>query len=414
MKDEKKAPKLRFKGFTDDWEQCKLGDVANRVTTKNKGMVSKLPLTISAQDGLVSQEEFFNKKVASTDLSSYLLLHLGDFAYNKSYSNGYPFGTIKRLEKYPQGVISSLYIAFKPKSRISSNFMAQYYESSNWHEEIYKCAAEGARNHGLLNVSATDFFATNLKIPIAKSEQLKIGKLLKAVDQTITLHEEKKRQLERLKSALLQKMFADKSGYPAVRFVGFENAWEQYKLGELGKTYTGLSGKTKEDFGHGEASFVTYMNVYSNPVSDLKMTEPIEKDNKQNEVKFGDVFFTTSSETPEEVGMASVWTGNEDNTYLNSFCFGYRPLRKIDPYYLAYLLHSESVRRKIIILAQGISRYNISKKGVMETTASLPSLDEQDQIGSLFQKLDQTITLHVHKLKLLKRMKQSLLQKLFI
>ena len=244
MKDEKKAPELRFKGFTDDWEQCKLGDVANRVTTKNKGIVSKLPLTISAQDGLVSQEEFFNKKVASTDLSSYLLLHLGDFAYNKSYSSGYPFGTIKRLEKYPQGVVSSLYIAFKPKSRISSNFMAQYYESSNWHKEIYKCAAEGARNHGLLNVSPTDFFATNLKIPIAKSEQLKIGKLLKEVDQTITLHEEKKRQLERLKSALLQKMFADKSGYPTVRFVGFENAWEQCKLGDV---FVESTEKSKDD-----------------------------------------------------------------------------------------------------------------------------------------------------------------------
>ncbi|MBT8921956.1 restriction endonuclease subunit S, partial [Lactobacillus delbrueckii subsp. bulgaricus] len=233
MKDEKKAPKLRFKGFTDDWEQCKLGDLADRVTTKNKGMVSELPLTISAQDGLISQDEFFNKKVASKDLSSYLLLHHGDFAYNKSYSNGYPFGTIKRLEKYPQGVVSSLYIAFKPNSSISSDFMAQYYESNNWHKEIYKCAAEGARNHGLLNVPPSDFFATNLNIPITKSEQLKIGRLLNAVDQTITLHEEKKHQLERLKSALLQKMFADKSGYPDIRFEGFSDEWEQCKLSDI-------------------------------------------------------------------------------------------------------------------------------------------------------------------------------------
>jgi type I restriction enzyme, S subunit len=190
-------------------------------------------------------------------------------------------------------------------------------------------------------------------------------------------------------------------------------AWEQRKLGDVGETYTGLSGKTKEDFGHGEASFVTYMNVYSNPVSDLKMTEPIEIDNHQNEVKYGDVFFTTSSETPEEVGMASVWTGNKNNTYLNSFCFGYRPLQKIDPYYLSYLLHSESVRRKIIILAQGISRYNISKKGVMEISTTFPSLDEQDQIGSLFQHIDHTITLHEEKKRQLERLKSALLQKMF-
>ena len=181
--------------------------MADRVTRKNKGMVSELPLTISAQDGLISQDEFFNKKVASKDLSSYLLLHHGDFAYNKSYSNGYPFGTIKRLEKYPQGVVSSLYIAFKPNSSISSDFMAQYYESNNWHKEIYKCAAEGARNHGLLNVPPSDFFATNLNIPITKSEQLKIGRLLNAVDQTITLHDQKLNLLKLVKQSLLQNMF---------------------------------------------------------------------------------------------------------------------------------------------------------------------------------------------------------------
>ncbi|XJZ58936.1 restriction endonuclease subunit S [Lactobacillus delbrueckii subsp. bulgaricus] len=200
-------PDIRFEGFSDEWEQCKLGDLADRVTTKNKGMVSELPLTISAQDGLISQDEFFNKKVASKDLSSYLLLHHGDFAYNKSYSNGYPFGTIKRLEKYPQGVVSSLYIAFKPNSSISSDFMAQYYESNNWHKEIYKCAAEGARNHGLLNVPPSDFFATNLNIPITKSEQLKIGRLLNAVDQTITLHDQKLNLLKLVKQSLLQNMF---------------------------------------------------------------------------------------------------------------------------------------------------------------------------------------------------------------
>ncbi|GHN37188.1 restriction endonuclease subunit S [Lactobacillus delbrueckii] len=205
----------------------------------------------------------------------------------------------------------------------------------------------------------------------------------------------------------------DEKKAPKLRFKGFNDDWEQRKLGDVGETYTGLSGKTKEDFGHGEASFVTYMNVYSNPVSDLKMTEPIEIDNHQNEVKYGDVFFTTSSETPEEVGMASVWTGNKNNTYLNSFCFGYRPLQKIDPYYLSYLLHSESVRRKIIILAQGISRYNISKKGVMEISTTFPSLDEQDQIGSLFQHIDHTITLHEEKKRQLERLKSALMQKMF-
>jgi len=176
-------------------------------------------------------------------------------------------------------------------------------------------------------------------------------------------------------------------------------SWEQRKLGEMGQTYTGLSGKTKDDFGHGQARFVTYMNVFSNPISNPEMTEPIEIDPKQNEVEVGDVFFTTSSETPEEVGMSSILLEKRGKTYLNSFCFGFRPSEKIDSYYLAYMLRSESTRAKIILLAQGISRYNISKNKVMEIAVSLPSLDEQKMIGQYFSQLDNLITLHQRKWK---------------
>ena len=174
-------------------------------------------------------------------------------------------------------------------------------------------------------------------------------------------------------------------------------SWEQRKLGDIGETYTGLSGKTKADFGHGQARFVTYMNVFSNPISNPEMTEPIEIDPKQNEVEVGDVFFTTSSETPEEVGMSSVLLEKRGKTYLNSFCFGFRPSEKIDSNYLAYMLRSESAREKIILLAQGISRYNISKNKVMEIAVSLPSLDEQKLIGQYFRQLDNLITLHQRK-----------------
>ena len=173
-----------------------------------------------------------------------------------------------------------------------------------------------------------------------------------------------------------------------------EFSWEQRKLGEMGQTYTGLSGKTKDDFGHGQARFVTYMNVFSNPISNPEMTEPIEIDPKQNEVEVGDVFFTTSSETPEEVGMSSVLLEKREKTYLNSFCFGFRPSEKIDSYYLAYMLRSESARAKITMLAQGISRYNISKNKVMDIAVSLPSLNEQKMIGQYFCQLDNLITLH--------------------
>ena len=204
-----------------------------------------------------------------------------------------------------------------------------------------------------------------------------------------------------------------KSDAPAIRFKGFSDAWEQRKLGDVGETYTGLSGKTKADFGHGQARFVTYMNVFSNPISNPEMTEPIEIDPKQNEVEVGDVFFTTSSETPEEVGMSSVLLEKRGKIYLNSFCFGFRPTEKIDSYYLAYMLRSESAREKIILLAQGISRYNISKNKVMEIAVSLPSLDEQKLIGQYFRQLDNLITLHQRKFEKLTNVKKSMLEKMF-
>jgi type I restriction enzyme S subunit len=204
------------------------------------------------------------------------------------------------------------------------------------------------------------------------------------------------------KASRKMKKYAVLTREPRCFLGSFDFSWEQRKLGEMGQTYTGLSGKTKDDFGHGQARFVTYMNVFSNPISNPEMTEPIEIDPKQNEVEVGDVFFTTSSETPEEVGMSSILLEKRGKTYLNSFCFGFRPSEKIDSYYLAYMLRSESTRAKIILLAQGISRYNISKNKVMEIAVSLPSLDEQKMIGQYFSQLDNLITLHQRKPFLMK------------
>ena len=206
---------------------------------------------------------------------------------------------------------------------------------------------------------------------------------------------------------------AEKSKKPAIRFAGFTDAWEQRKLGELGTTFTGLSGKSKGDFGHGDARFITYMNVFSNPIADLSMTESVEIDFKQNCVTQGDVFFTTSSETPEEVGMSCVMPENIDNMYLNSFCFGYRPIEKFDLSYLAYALRSTTFRKGIIFLAQGISRYNISKNKAMDLEISVPSLEEQGCIGRYFNHLDNLITLHQRKYDKLVNVKKAMLEKMF-
>ena len=165
-------------------------------------------------------------------------------------------------------------------------------------------------------------------------------------------------------------------------------------MGNCGTTYGGLSGKTKEDFGHGNARFVPYTNVFDNPLTDTKRLETVEIDSSQNKVAYGDTFFTVSSETPDEVGMSSVWLSDQDDVYLNSFCFGYRQDSTFDPHYLAYMLRSSSIRSDLTLLAQGISRFNISKNKVMELSVPVPSAAEQKQIGQYFARLDSLITLH--------------------
>lgn len=199
------VPEIRFPGFTDAWEQRRLGDLVKRITRKNKNLESGRVLTISAQYGLVDQLEFFGKQVASKDLSGYYYLEAGDFAYNKSYSNGYPWGAVKRLNQYSHGVVSSLYIVFRPE-RVNSNFLEKYYDTTLWYREIYRRASEGARNHGLLNISPEDFFNSNLMIP-CEEEQEKIEKALNYIDHHITVQQRKLDHLKLRKKALLQQMF---------------------------------------------------------------------------------------------------------------------------------------------------------------------------------------------------------------
>lgn len=179
------VPLLRFPEFTDEWKESVLSDFVERVKRKNKNNLCKLPLTISAQYGLVDQISFFNKVIASENMSNYYLLHKGDFAYNKSYSSEYPWGAIKRLDCYEQGTLSSLYICFKPYSHVSSDFLTHYFETSKWHQGISEIAVEGARNHGLLNVGIQDFFETRHCLPQSLLEQEKIAKFLNLIEERI-------------------------------------------------------------------------------------------------------------------------------------------------------------------------------------------------------------------------------------
>ena len=205
------VPTLRFAEFTDEWEKYELSHFVTRITRRNKNNESSLPLTISAQYGLVDQISFFNKTVASVDLSGYYLLYNGDFAYNKSYSNEYAWGAVKRLDKYEKGCLSSLYFVFRPNDNVDSDYLTHYFESSKWHKGISNIAGEGARNHGLLNMAVDDYFATKHYLP-SLPEQKKIARIFNAITKRIEIQNKIISKYETLIKGLCDMIFRhDKS-----------------------------------------------------------------------------------------------------------------------------------------------------------------------------------------------------------
>ena len=201
------VPQMRLHGFTGNWTQVRLSDVCQRIRTKNINTQCQLVLTIAAQYGLVSQEDFFNKSVASDNLESYYLIEKDDFAYNKSYSTDYPWGVVKRLELYSQGVLSPLYICFRANTDvIVPDYLSHYFESKKWHKGIADIAGEGARNHGLLNLSVVDFFNTTHRIP-SMPEQKVIADVLNKLTFKYNLERKLHENLLKQRNYLLQQMF---------------------------------------------------------------------------------------------------------------------------------------------------------------------------------------------------------------
>lgn len=413
MEEKKQVPQIRFKGYVDAWEQRKLGDIA----VISSGIMGdsllsdgdyRLTRIETIADGIVDESKIGYTNHKPDD--NYLLQE-GDILYSNINSISH-MGKVAIYQGKSRLYHGINLLRLTSDNEVMSPYFLFYQLSTKPKRDWAKTHANQAVSQASINqtlLSEQGMSVCNI------AEQKKISMFFSKLDNLITLHQRKYDKLVNIKKSMLGKMFP-KNGrdVPEIRFKGFTDAWEQRKLGDIGQTYTGLSGKTKDDFGHGQARFVTYMNVFSNPVSNPEMTEPIEIDPKQEEVEVGDVFFTTSSETPEEVGMSSVLLEKRGRTYLNSFCFGFRPSEIIDSYYLAYMLRSESTRKKIVLLAQGISRYNISKNKVMEIAILLPSLDEQKLIGQYFRKLDNLITLHQRKLEKLKNIKKSMLDKMFV
>jgi len=262
---------------------------------------------------------------------------------------------------------------------------------------------------GVPGVNRNDLHAVNVYVP-PFSEQQRIAKILTAWDKAITVAEQLITNSQKQKKALMQQLLTGKK-----RLAGFGGEWREFLLSDLGSTYPGLSGKTKNDFGTG-APFIPYMNIFSNSKINISKLElvTVKPGEKQHRAIYGDVFFTTSSETPEEVGMSSVLLDDIGELYLNSFCFGFRlhNFESILPEFAQYFLRGEDVRRRISVLAQGATRYNLSKIQLMKLKLRLPLTQEQQKIASVLSNADKVINLLKQQLNDLKQEKKALMQQL--
>ena len=407
----KNKPAIRFKEFTDAWEQRKLGEVVERITRKNENLESTLPLTISAQYGLINQNEFFDKRIASKDVSGYFLVRNGEFAYNKSTSSDAPWGAIKRLDSYESGVLSTLYIVFKilDERKTSSDYIVTYYNTDLWHKGIQAIAAEGARNHGLLNVAPADFFETNLTMPKDYAEQQQIGSFFQQLDHLITLHQRKYDKLQVLKKAMLEKMFPKNgSSVPEIRFKGFTDAWEQRKFSDI----TFPAGEKNKENLPLESYSITNESGF------VPQDEKFENGGTMREADKRMYYIVSPNSfayNPARINVGSI--GYQDtgkSVIVSSLYEVFKTSDDVDDRLLWHWFKSPDFQKLIMQLQEGGVRLYFYYDKLCMGQVPLPSLEEQRKIGKLFDTLDHLITLHQRELEKLQNIKKSMLEKMFV
>lgn len=391
-----------------DWEVMRLKDKFDRLSRKNSEGNTNV-LTISAQYGLINQEEFFKKEIASDDKSNYYLLHRGEFAYNKSYSNGYPFGAIKRLSRYDKGVVSPLYICFSANNNNACpEYYEQYFEAGRLNHEIQAYAQEGARNHGLLNISVIDFFNSKIIVPPI-AEQKRIAKILSAQDKVIECYEKKIEQLKRMKKYYLQNMFPKHGeSVPKIRFKGFTNPWEQRKLREMTSLIT--KGTTPLDKSNtGNVNFVRIESI-DEASGEITITQKITSEEhegylRRSQLKENDILFSIAGTLGRVTSVRSSILPANTNQALAIIRLKTGDLQYVKTYLKGKAV-SDYIKKNPTIGAQP----NLSLEQVGEIEITLPTLDEQRRIGAYFHQLDDLITLHQRKLEEEKKKKKALQQ----
>lgn len=345
--------------------------------------------------------------MASRDVSGYFLVKNGEFAYNKSCSNGYPWGAIKRLDYYDMGVLSTLYIVFKP-TNVSSQFLVSYYDTTKWYKEVAKNAAEGARNHGLLNIAPSDFFSTVLEIPASLAEQDKIGDFLKKTDTLIAANQRKVDALKEQKSAYLERIFNQ-----SLRFSGFTEPWVSLKLGENATILTGGTPKTTEP-SYWEPKEIPWMSSGEVNKKRLESTDNmISKTGLENSsarwVKQHSILIALAGQGKTR-GMVAI---NNIPLTTNQSIAAIEPNESLDYEFAFQNLGNRYDELRMNSSGDG-TRGGLNKKIISDILISAPDINEQKQIGKLFASLDNLIASNQRKVDLLTTQKSAYLQQMFL
>ena len=391
-----RVPKLRFPEFEGGWVCEKLSDFTERVTRKNTNNETELPLTISSKDGLVDQISYFNKTVASKDMSGYYLLKHGEYAYNKSYSVGYSFGSIKRLDRYAMGALSTLYICFTLKKH-NTDFVNTYFDSLKWYHEIHMISAEGARNHGLLNVPTEVFFETKHWLPINLDEQKKIAKFFQLLEYRIEIQQKLLDALKLYKRGLLSKLFPQKGeSVPQYRFAGFTDAWEQRKLGEivefldtLRKPLEGSKRASGSYPYYGASGIVDYVDDYIFDEELVLLSED------------------GANITDRNYPVCFIISGK---TWVNNHAHVLKAKEGFDNNFLCNSLE----RKDYTPYNTGMAMPKLNKEVCKNIPVECPNYEEQKKIGSYLDSLDNLITLHQRKCNEMQSIKKFMLQNMFV
>ena len=401
-----KRPKLRFPGFDEPWEIQRLSDFADRVTRKNSKNQSDLPLTISSKDGLVDQVSYFNKTVASKDMSGYYLLLNGEYAYNKSYSVGYDFGSIKRLDRYPMGALSTLYICFALKKH-NSDFIKAYFDSLKWYREIYMISAEGARNHGLLNVPTDEFFETKHYLPQNLNEQRKIADFIIALERRIDAQQSLVDNLKKYKRGVIQHIF--RGSHTLIK----RSQWQQVRLGDIFKKVSrrNTNGKIK--------NVITNSAEYGLiPQRDFFDKDIAVDGNTSNYyvIEEGDFVYNPRKSNNAPFGPFNRYTLSEQGIISPLYtCLVLQA--NINPSYLAWYFKSDAWHRYIYDNgSQGVrhDRVSMTDNLLMGIPVIYPERKIQDSIANTLDLIESRLHLAQNKLDLLNIERNGFMQQLFI